>query len=367
MRILFAYRYGALGGVPTQLFSRMQFLKSQKDVAVEFVFGQDFGIKRTLSPYGLVHFEPDEKRFRKWVEHRGYDVVVVIDTEEYLAALRPLAPAPAPVLVAEVHTTTELGLKYLERPFSPSAYVVPSTYSKRLLSERFGIGGGERVFVVPNIVDPELFRPLDVGAVPPRPIVLWVGRLDEHKNWEGYLEVCSLLSMIAPDLEFWMVGGETAPEEIAMCMLETVEGLGLMGRFRWFPKIDYGAMCRAYSYVRASGGVSLVTSKDESFGMSVLESLLSGCPVIASNVGAISEIAPDRPYLRLYDSGATDDACEWVKRLVFEEGRSVRRALSSDMGQLARTYAPSTIGPRYLGVLREIVSGTRATSAGEAH
>ena len=65
---------------------------------------------------------------------------------------------------------------------------------------------------------------------------------------------------------------------------------GIISRFRWLDRIENVNMPLLYSLVSERGGVNLVTSHCESFGMSVLESLLTGCPVVSTNVGALPEI-----------------------------------------------------------------------------
>lgn len=346
MKVIFAYRYGILGGVATQLVNRMQFLKTVPGFEAKFFFLEDHGVGPTLAPYGEVIFS---KRAED-ITQIPADVAVVIDTRELLEAIKD------PALVCEVHTTTEFGLAYLrQRSWNPELFVVPSSYSRDLLRYKFSIGERETVEVIPNIVDAALFHPStrdELKPLAPHPIVLWVGKLDDHKNWELFLEIAGLFHTQAPDVEFWIAGGATAPEEVGLSMLEAAEGLSLLDRLRWFPHIDYAGMRRAYGYVAESGGCAVVTSKDESFGMSVAEALLSGCPVIASCVGALPELAPDRPYLPLYPFGDVVAALAHLDHMILgTHGSAARRALASDLSALQRRLAASTIGPRYLELL----------------
>lgn len=351
MRVSFAYRYGILGGVATQLANRMQYLRTVPGLEVEFFFLEDHGVGPTLAPYGPVCFPGSAAEAVERIRRSESDVVVVIDTRELLEGLG--APDRAAALVAEVHTTTELGLRYLEsRAFTADLFLVPSEYSRRLLADRFGIAGAE---VIPNIVDPELFYPLSSAELPElieRPVVAWVGKLDGHKNWELFLEAAASITERRPEVEYWLIGGETAPEETGLAMLHAADGLGVLHRLRWFPRVGYRAMRRVHGYVAASGGCALVTSRDESFGMSVAEALLSGCPVVASRVGALPELAVDRPYLELYPLGDVERASEQVLGLL-ERGRGARAraALSADLPELRVRLAPSTVGPLYLETL----------------
>lgn len=355
MRVAFAYRYGALGGVPTQLVNRMRHLAHVPGFEAEFIFGQDYGVGPALAPYGRVVFEPSVEGFRRYVLARGFDVVAVIDTAEYLEALE-LVPARRPAVLLEIHTTVEWGLQYLKQSWRPAAYLVPSEYSRDLVERRFGVGrSGARVHVVPNIVDPAMFHPLDVTPAPARPILSWVGRLDDHKGWDRFIEVGRLVAFQHPTVELWLVGGETAPEALEAQLLGSVERLGLAPRFRWFPKIDYSAMGRLHAFVAASGGLSIVTSRDESFGMAAAEALLCGCPVVASRVGAIPELGAESDYLAFYAHGDVERAAARTVELL--EGRArARAALDRDLPALAARLSPERVGPSYLGVLESLVA-----------
>jgi probable HAF family extracellular repeat protein len=52
-----------------------------------------------------------------------------------------------------------------------------------------------------------------------RPIVLWVGRLDPHKNWRAYIEICRELHARNPEMEYWVVGTSINSSGIAHAFL----------------------------------------------------------------------------------------------------------------------------------------------------
>jgi glycosyltransferase involved in cell wall biosynthesis len=105
-------------------------------------------------------------------------------------------------------------------------------------------------------------------------------------------------------------------------------------------------MPQLYSAVAASGGVSLVTSRDESFGMSVAESILCGCPVVATNVGAIPEICSDADALRLYELGDVDRAAALTLAAV-ERGRRSGAEQLRWHEALAQTVSPEQVCTSY--------------------
>jgi glycosyltransferase involved in cell wall biosynthesis len=97
--------------------------------------------------------------------------------------------------------------------------------------------------------------PLPVVDRARRPIVLGVGGPDDRESWGGFVEVAARLSLVRSDIDFWLVGGDVpSSEESTLGLLGAVEASGLSSRFRWFPRVDPGAMPGVYAYVRASGG-----------------------------------------------------------------------------------------------------------------
>ena len=355
MKVLYCYRYGILGGVCTQLINRMRVLESDGSLEAHLLFSRDYGISKTLHGYSHLYFEPNAAKVRDLAAKNGFDATAVIDTPEYLSALNGLPGVP---LIVEVHTTTQRGLQYLEdRQWQPAGYIVPSEYSRNMLRERFRVGEDQPVHVVPNSLDLCLFPRVEVTPPGSRPVFAWVGKLDDHKNWRGFLDVAARIVDRGVDAEFWLIGGETAPAARQDELIDHIEVLELHSRCRWFPRIEYRAMHKALAGVRASGGAIIVTSLAESFGMSVLEALMCGCPVVASRVGALPELAPGRSYLRFYAFGRTDEAADVATALVEpQEARRVREELDTERQWLRDTYSCESVAARYVAALRELIS-----------
>jgi glycosyltransferase involved in cell wall biosynthesis len=354
MRLLYAYRYGILGGVCTQLINRLWVLPAAADIEIHLLFAHDCGISRSLPDHPFLRFARSAWKVRRLARKGDFDAAVVVDTPEYLDALSRVRGLP---LILEVQTTYESGLRYLsERSWPLAGYVVPSEYSRSMLRRRFGIGDRERVRVVPNAVSADLFPKVMLDRVPNRPVFAWVGKLDAHKNWMGFLEVAAQIVSRGVEAEFWMIGGETAPPAVASELADRIDRGGLAGRCRWFPRIEYGEMHRVYAAARQSGGAKIVTSRNESFGMSVVEALMCGCPVVAPEVGAIPEIAPGRPYLPLYPGDRLDRAAELAIAMAQDESRrQLREELDRDREVLKERFSGGAAASRYLSVLRELI------------
>lgn len=353
MRILYCYRYGILGGVCTQLINRLKVMMSQPGVEAHLLFARDYGIGQTLADYPFLYFQEDPAKARDLARALSCDAAVVIDSPEFLDALTGLVDV---ALITEVHTTTQRGLRYLTAAQrETTGYIVPSEYSRQILRNRFRIGEQLPVHVVSNSLDATAFPWITPPQSSPRPIIGWIGKLDDHKNWKGLLEFASELMQTGFDSDFWLIGGETAPQSVEQELLQEVYGRGLVSRFRWFPRIEYAAMCRAFGVIRKSGGFTLVTSIDESFGMSVLESLVCGCPVLASCVGALPELASGKTYLQFYELDRYDQAVRIAMSLLDPVRREgIQQEIHSDRDWLLNRYSTRNVTPRYLEALRAL-------------
>lgn len=353
MKVLYGYRYGILGGVCTQLLNRLQVLDGSNELEAHLLFSRDYGISRTLDGYPHLYFESDPGKVRALATAGGYDAFVVIDTPEYAQLLGEFKDVP---LIVEVHTTTDNGLRYLnERTWRAAGYIVPSDYSRRLLRERFDLTEAP-IHIVPNSLDVRLFPYIEVSPTLPRPTFAWIGKLDDHKNWRGFLRIAQWATRQGLDAEYWLIGGETAPEDRQQELIDEIENFELHTRCRWFPRIEYRAMHRVYAAIRQSGGAAVVTSINESFGMSVLEALMCGCPVLASRVGALPEIMPQRDYLKFYELDDTPAAAESVVEMARPaEGKRLRQLLADDRKELLARYSHETVACQYLQVLRQLI------------
>jgi hypothetical protein len=58
------------------------------DLEIHCGFRNDYGISDMLSPYAKLHFGLNENNTIKLVNKSRFDIIVVIDSEEYINAVR---------------------------------------------------------------------------------------------------------------------------------------------------------------------------------------------------------------------------------------------------------------------------------------
>lgn len=356
MKILYIYKYGIFGGVSTQIYNRLSYLNSL--ATTELLFFKDYGVSR-LFKENKMYFTDKIWEITSIIQNGSYDLISIIDTPEAIDALTQ-NPTTENKVILEIHTTTA-NISYLtdlreniDRLKHISFFVTPSEYLLNRIENEFCFKNVKRCHIVPNTIDTELFNYLIDSPTPGKKIVLWVGKLDDHKNWEGFLEIASKVAAIDDDLIFWMVGGYTAPKERIQKLITMIDDLDLTEKVKWFPLIKYEHMPLVYSIVRKSGGCHLITSLDESFGMTMIESLAIGCPVIAANVGALPEVMNKISPELLYEYGDYAKGAELLQKLMNEPER-FRQRMESKIESIREEYSISVAAKKYYTLIKNSV------------
>ena len=164
-----------------------------------------------------------------------------------------------------------------------------TNYTQELLLSHFP-GAAEKIFLTPGALRS------DFAVVPPKPdtprkkiVILTVGRLHPRK---GQLLTLQALQMLAPAvrarLEYWVVGGQSKGNYEAHLRTAAAEKPDLTVRF--FGNIPDEELSDLYDRadIFAMTSVNLEHSV-EGFGLVYLEAAAHGLPVVAHDVGGVSE------------------------------------------------------------------------------
>jgi glycosyltransferase involved in cell wall biosynthesis len=340
VKILFVYKYLTLGGVEAVLRARLDGLAglSASGIEAHAWFFHDYG-GRTIfrGCEERLHLGSPERCLRFAREQR-FDLLSTIDSEEVLPAFTGNG-AQRPRLILECHSAYLANIEYLRglSQYHPVAVFTPSEGQRRLVVER--VGPGIEVRVVPNPLRREMVaEPAPFPAPPPRPVVAWIGRLDDHKNWQGFVEIAGLLARRGIDHEPWILGQPVEEDGVAH-LLAKARQEKILGRLRWFGALPYGRIPLFLDAVRASGGAVVSTSRGESFGLTIAEAMARRCAVAAPDHSAFPEFVLPGKTGSLFTPGSLDSAADRLQELLGDA------ALRERLGDEARRFVLERYAP----------------------
>ena len=168
-------------------------------------------------------------------------------------------------------------LAYDRAARAADAVVVTSEFVRGRAVDALGLDP-TRIHVAPHAIDHTVFRP---GPEEPEPIVLYPARPWPHKNHARLFEAFAMLRETRPQLRLILTGGGLERLEP---LPDGVENLGLVPAAQ-LASLYRRAACLVYP------------SLYEGFGIPPLEAMACGCPVAASNAGAIPEVCGDAAVL----------------------------------------------------------------------
>jgi glycosyltransferase involved in cell wall biosynthesis len=288
MKIVFCYQFCSLGGCETVLSTRMHELISLgvDAHAIFFDGGEGEHLFNDLGDRVRIC------RTRAAVDAKlaavAPDFLISLDTPHIVRYLD--AHPPGMKFIFEVHSTYPEALQKIRllARYQLSAILTPSHAQRKLVLSLLGRSLNCPVEVTPNPLRRSFSEKQETQSYR-RPIVLWVGRLDPHKNWRAFLEICRELHARNSELEYWIVGNSMTSDTEKIRLWEAVRQAGLPGRFRWLTHVRYDKMDRLYRFVAGSGGCLVSTSRQESFGMAAAEAMACSCPVVVPDIGGFRD------------------------------------------------------------------------------
>ncbi|KAB7783797.1 glycosyltransferase family 4 protein [Methylorubrum populi] len=330
---LTVYENCSLGGIVSVIRERMRVLQP-RGVEEYFYFMKDRGGVASLRDEGARHI---------WLGHLGVDNNIYnLIQQESISSV---------TLFSHFHLARNLKRDgctvYVEMHDCPPAtaapigavqgsvdkVVVPSAWSRDWVHAEAGVPLKD-IEVVPNFINMSIFcadgrAPLTTSH--PRP-VLWVGRLDERKNWRDAAYIASILKRRGLRIEPVFVLSLRYEDEYVHDFVDQLALLGIEEDTKVYYNIsqnNLAAMMRDFAH---RGGCYLSTSRLESYGLGIVEALACGLPVVASAVGAVPEhmVHGDSGYL--FPFGERFVAANLVEECLFV--RQSRSRVLAGMKQL---------------------------------
>jgi alpha-maltose-1-phosphate synthase len=318
--------------------------------------------------FGSAGVDADVVHCHTWYSHLGgilikqaYDIPLVVTVH----SLEPLRPWKREQLGGGYDLTCWVERTALEMA---DAVVAVSEGTRRDVLDLFDVKP-ERVSVIHNGIDPELYHPTDPGETlvrygvdPARPYVLFVGRVTRQK---GIVHLVRAIPSIDPGAQVVLCAGAADTPEIAAEMEQAVaEARARRGGVVWVREM---LPRRAAIDLYSGAAVFCCASIYEPFGIINLEAMACGTPVVASAVGGIPEVVVDgetgllvplaqqreSPFEPLHPPTFSADLADGINRLLRDA------ALRRRMGEAGRRrvesrFAWSVVAARTVELYRSL-------------
>lgn len=207
-----------------------------------------------------------------------------------------------------------------------SLFIAPSEFMGQVLL-RAGYSR-EKIRILPHCVAPESADSYSSGNAPvpvDLPFMLYAGRLEEEKGMENLLYAARRL----PHVPFVLAG--TGSMEMKLN-----EATALMANVSMVGKLDRTQLLHLRKQARAE---IVPAIWPEVFGMSALEAMQAGLPVIASAIGGLPDIVRHEETGLLVAPGNKDELVDAISRLWMNE------SLASSLGAAGQRLVQARYGP----------------------
>lgn len=246
-----------------------------------------------------------------------------------------LRRAPAPVLYTAHHTWAQQrallsgaawrrAMEYLERRCCRLATritaVSGSTREWLLCAHTID---PNKVEVIPDGVDASL---LGCSASPRLPnSLLSVGRLEPRKGVPFLLDSLALVVRQIPEVHLYLIGQGS----LRRALERQVDALGIGKNVTFLGRVSDEELAQWYNRVSAA----VVPSVFEGFGLTAVEALACGTPVIATRTDGLKELIADGENGLLVEYGQTEEMAAAICRLLSD--REVRESMAGNARESA--------------------------------
>jgi mannosylfructose-phosphate synthase len=235
-----------------------------------------------------------------------------------------------------------------KRVFAAAASItVTNPASVEKYKEYYGLEG-ENMVVIPPGVNAATFNPNDDGravAGTERPYVFSLSRIDTNKGLDFLINAFARVSREA-DLALVIGGGSAAPKDRERLVLEELRDLaasrGVAERVRFAGYVTDADL--PYFYRRARAFV--LPSRFEPFGMTALEALACGTPVVATNLGGLARYLEDGRDALLVDPSDAEALAGALLRAATDEELAAR-LVAAGRETVAREFTWEAIAKKH--------------------
>ncbi|AFY86340.1 glycosyltransferase family 4 protein [Chroococcidiopsis thermalis] len=231
--------------------------------------------------------EPCDAHLVYWLKQTGQPAIVTChDLINFFYRDNLKGSVQLPLVSRNAWIYAVKGMKYADRIIAVSSATAKDTTQILNIEPA-------RISVIPNAVE-AIFRPLskvEVESFRARQgidketfCLLNVGVNHPRKNISNILQAVAFLVQKGLPIQFWKVGSDFNTEQ-----KEFIQSHNLTKWIKYFGKPDKSTLIQLYN----AANVLIAPSLHEGFGITILEAMACGTPVITSNASAMPEVVGD--------------------------------------------------------------------------
>jgi glycosyltransferase involved in cell wall biosynthesis len=353
MRLLFIF-YIPSGGVETLNRQRCRALKERGVECHCLYLRPGTGMQNAHNiPTFITN---DDAEIQRLVRNGNYTAIIVVSAYHLIPIVRQ-APYHG-IIIFEVQG---FGLKEQARGAMTHAQPFVMPYTNALLNPKTPHISAIFRDLYPAVKQYEFNNCMDVKhftyrVLPKKdfPIIAWLGRIEDNKNWSEFLRIGHQMAQRYPNLKLWMFEDHTlsTPEERDKFQ-KLAASLSLESRLVLRSNVPYTHMPEYFSMIGDSGGFMCSTSKSEGAPYAIIEAMSCRCPVLTTDSDGVRSSVVHNETGKYYTLGNVAEAIQQGIQLI--EDQPLRAAIVNKAQQHVTTnFAPEPYCNHFLTMLREL-------------
>lgn len=310
LKILYVYIYATYGGCERVILNRAECFINNDDIEIDVYFIKDLGGLKPFKEYIKNNNLDHILNIVNSPNYDTYDYIFSIDTPEIFN----ICPKKLHnKIFIECHTPYLENRKYLKKlPSNIKGIIVPSEPFRKIILPEILDCHKDKLFVIDDIVRiNEEILPNFKHKYALTPII-FLGRLDSLKNPNELLKIVKLANDKLNDKFLLILVGN---QKTDININDQIKKLNITGRVLLLPEIPFGSVNKLFHLIKINDGIFMSSSKGESFGLSAAEAIISGLPVLLSDIPCHKFLVQDNSKF-YYQQGNIQDAVNKLKSII---------------------------------------------------
>ena len=187
-----------------------------------------------------------------------------------------------------------------------------------------------------------------------KPIIGWVGRLEENKNWKDFLYIGAELIKENPSIQLWMFEDNTlSTKEERAAFNRKIDELNLRKHLIIYANQPHSKMAEHFSVIGDSGGFLCSTSKVEGFGYAVLEAMVCRCPVLSTDSDGVRSFIKHNVTGMFFQLGNIDQAVKQAKELM-SDNQLREKIRKNGVEHIELNFSPDKYAENFLKMINNL-------------